>query len=121
MTDFPLAKMEAREDAQKFGIEYEDNAIKIKTEGGYRITRPRHTRAPRATITTGFTNISNDDKEVLEEFFAKVGTYDHFNYTDPTSDVVRVMKMVGPLPFVFAGIGGGNLHRWNVTFKLVQE
>lgn len=120
MSDFPPVGMIDGEDSQQYGVSVEDVAVATPTDGGYDITRPRHTRTPRREYTTGFTDISDADKLLLEAFYeARKGGSQSFTYTDPTKGVEKLVRFKGPLKLSYRGIGG--VHRWDVHGIVLKE
>lgn len=109
---FPAALAQLQ-DSKYFGITPEDKTIKGESEGGYVHTRPRHTRKPRLTFKTGFTEISQQQKDQLLAFYEQVGGYTKFLYIDPTSSLTYTVRFSKPLSFKYAGIGPTRL--WNVA------
>ena len=74
-------------------------------------------------FTTGFTDISNEDKAVLEQFYridTRGGTL-AFNWVDPTtSETILVrFKPKSPISFDYAGIGSNM--RWNAPEIVLEE
>lgn len=109
---FPAA-IARLQDSKYFGLAPEDKTIKGESEGGYVHARPRHTRKPRLTFKTGFTELTQGQKDELLTFFEQVGCYAKFLYIDPTSSVQYTVRFAKPLSFKYAGIGPTRL--WNVT------
>jgi hypothetical protein len=115
----------ATEDASKFNWKPEDPAMKTTMEGGYVVSRPKHTRKPRKTFKSGFTHIRDVDRATLLKFYEDVhGGSLIFDYTDPTSPlnarVVYKVRFVGDFAWKFAGIGAAHLNRWDVEFTVEQ-
>lgn len=111
-----LAKIQ---DSQYFSIELEDKGLKGEVEGGYTHTRPRHTRPPRRTFKTGFTEISQEQLQTLLDFYDLVGTYQKFNYTDPTSGKVYELRFDKPFSPKYKGIGKTKL--WTITDIVLKQ
>jgi phage-related protein len=116
MADFPLA---AKQDSGKFGFEQEDVGMRSEMEGGYVITRPRHTRTPRRTWKTGFSDLSNTDKTTLETFVNNQGTYKAFNYTLPVVGTIVNVRFKTIPKYEYHGFGA-NL-RWDVSDIMLEE
>lgn len=121
---FP-AGLAALQDSAHFSDEQEDPAIKSEMEGAYVVTRARHTRAPRRTFTTGFTEISNANKQALQAFYAQVrGGSVIFDYVDPVSakhgaPVTYAVRFAsGPLKWTVKSIGAKTF--WSTTFTLQE-
>ena len=115
MAAFPLA---SKQDAAKFGFAQEDTGMRSEMEGGYVLTRPRHTRSPRRTWTTGFTDLNNADKATFEAFFAAHGTYKAFDYTLPVEGLLINVRFAEVPKYDYQGFGD-NL-RWNIECKIEE-
>ena len=116
MAAFPLA---TKQDSAKFGFEQEDVGIRSEMDGGYVLTRPRHTRAPRRTWTTGFSNLSNVEKEIFEVFVNEHGTFKGFDYTVPvTGSLVNVRLKTIPK---YEYLGFGSNARWAINDIVLEE
>jgi hypothetical protein len=111
----------AREDSQFFKEAPADPAMRKEIEGGFAITRPRYTRAPPITFTTGWTDISDADKKRLMTFYANQrGGSNSFDYVHPIDGHTVQVRFVGKVEPEYAGFGGN--HRWNiknVTLEIV--
>lgn len=117
MADFPT--FGNREDTSKFGVDIEDVGIRSSMEGGYVLTRPRHTRTPRRTWTTGFTDLSNDEYETFLDFFNQYGTYKGFTYyVTPSNETVNVRFAAVP-KFEYKGFASN--YRWNIYEIKLEE
>lgn len=117
MANFPT--LGGKEDASKFGFESEDVGIRSEMEGGYVLTRPRHTRRPRRTWTTGFSSISNTEYNTFVTFWDTHGTYKAFTYTVPTSNEVVNVRFAAKPDFKYVGIGEN--FRWDITQIKLEE
>ena len=114
---FPLA---ADQDSSKFSVEQEDPALRTEIEGGYVVTRKKHTRTPRKTFTTGFAYLNNTDRATLQTFWNTVsgGTL-IIDWTNPQDlAVYQVRFKGGPLKFTYVGRLGNQ--RWDVAITLEQ-
>lgn len=118
MIAFPI-NLALRQDSIYYSRTQDDLAIKTKMESGYTHARARSTRRPRKTFTTGFTDISQEEMTQLESFYDKVGAFDTFNWTDPTSGVVYVVRFEGAFKSIYRGAGAH--HRYNVTNITLKE
>jgi phage-related protein len=116
MADFPLASLQ---DSAKFGYVQEDVGIRSEMEGGYVLTRPRHTRRPRRTYKTGFTDLSDADKQTLSDFVDAHGTYLAFNYELPTTSTLVNVRFQKVPTYAYHGFGT-NL-RWDITDIILEE
>lgn len=120
MTTYPV--LTQGEDSKKFSVEFEDVAMGSTMEGGYVATRPRHTRTPRRTFNTGFTDISEADKITYETFIGTVRAgSDSFTWIHPTTaESLTVRFKLGTVPkFNYKGYGGN--HRWDITSIALEE
>jgi len=106
---FPVA-LAAIQDSKYLTIEYEDKAVKGEVEGGYTHTRPRHTRRPRRKFTTGFTEITQAEFNLLEAFYDQVGTYTKFDWTNPATGEVFVVRFDKQLKAKYEGMGPTRLY-----------
>jgi hypothetical protein len=124
MAYFPITSLLNKQDSGKFGFEQEDVGIRSEMEGGYVLTRPRSTRTPRRTWLTGFTDISNEDKLLLEDFFNEHGTYLEFTYIVPVPDTLggsnEEVQCRFSEKFVWEYKGFGTNARWNVSMKIEE-
>lgn len=116
MADFVL---ESQQDAAKFGFEQEDVGIRSEMEGGYVLTRARHTRTPRRTWKTGFTNIEDDDKEIFETFFNAKGTFLSFTYQVPVNLEIVTVRFKTVPKYEYKGIGDN--FRWDINEIYLEE
>lgn len=101
---FP-ARLAKIQDSKFFSVEQEDNAIKGETDGGYINARPRHTRRPRKTFTTGYTDIAHADYLLAIEFYNQVGTWKVFTYVDRTTNVTYRVRFDKPPKWTWGGVG----------------
>ncbi|MFM0095681.1 hypothetical protein PQQ87_08710 [Paraburkholderia nemoris] len=113
-------QMSTGEDSKNFGIEYEDPSMQTKMDGGYVVSRAKFTRTPRRTWTSGYTSISNSDKQILSNFYQSVmGGSVIFDWTSPQDGQIYQVRFIsGSLKFRYTGIGTSQL--WDVTYQ-VQE
>lgn len=108
-------------DSSKFQQERENPALASKMDGGYVVTRPRHTRRPRRTFTAGFTDMPQAQKDQFDAFFDSVhGGSDLFYFIHPVNQEQIVVRFTTDttLPWTYTGAGGHFI--WNVTFKLQE-
>lgn len=107
------------QDAKFYSIELEDTAIKTSMEGGYVVSRARHTRRPRRTFKTGFTDLAPGDASLLEAFYDLVrGGSVVFDWPDPVTHTVFQVRFMEKLLFQYVGIGP--TQRWDVQMTLEQ-
>jgi hypothetical protein len=107
------------QDSAKFSVEQEDPSMQTEMEGGYVVSRARHTRTPRRTWTSGFTYIKTAGKTELETFWTSVrGGSAIFQWRNPSDGLDYQVRFKGPLKFTY--VGRGTNQRWDVSFT-VQE
>lgn len=94
--------------------------MRADMEGGYVVTRARHTRKPLRIFKIGYTDISNADKVVLDDFYDTVkGGSLVFTWTDPESLLTYSVRFnKGGLSFKYVGMG--NNKRWDCSFEIEQ-
>lgn len=117
---FPtLVLAKGGQDSTQFSVKIEDVAIKTEMEGGYVVSRARHTRTPRKTFATGYKSISDADRTVLINFYNSVGGSSViFDWTDPVDKIVWQVRFDGEMSFKYVGIGVTKL--WDVSFQVQQ-
>lgn len=116
---YPTLPSGAVADSSKFEVTYADPAMRAEMEGGYAVTRARHTRRPLKTFKISYTSIKNADKLVLAAFYEQVrGGSVAFNWTDPQSLETSTVRFKGSFGFKYVGHGGN--HRWDCSFELEQ-
>ena len=115
---FP-ADLAAIQDSKYFQVDLEDKAIKGEVEGGYVHARPRHTRRPRRTFKTGFTELSQTQFDALVAFYDLVGTYAKFEYLNPATGEQFTVRFGKPFTGKYAGMGLTRLY--NVTEIELKE
>ena len=107
------------QDSKHFDFTPEDPSLQTPMDGGYMASRAKHTRTPRLTFKSGFTEITNDDKNALMSFYNQVkGGSVIFDWIHPVDGTTYSVRFKGKLNFVYAGIG--STARWNVTFTIEQ-
>jgi len=107
------------QDSSLYEVSTENPAIRSEMEGGYVVSRARHTRAPRKTYKTGFTNIGTADKALLDSFWFTVkGGSASFDWTDPVTLSVITVRFMNDITFKYTGAGATK--RWNVGITLEQ-
>ena len=117
---FPtLALTRGGQDSKFYSSEQEDVGMKSPMEGGYVVSRAKHTRAPRKAFTTGYSSIKTADKTTLEQFYATVkGASVIFDWIDPVSLTTYQVRFSDKLSFKYVGTGVTQL--WDVMIKLEQ-
>lgn len=109
-------------DAATFTEEYEDVAIKPgEMEGGYTLSRPRFTRAPRRTWTFKFVEMRDADKEALANHWKAVkGRSNMFQWRHPISGEI-VQVRYGEMTMRFSRTGFGPLNVWQSDVIVLNE
>ena len=114
MADFPTVNLAGLEDSKHFTESSADPSMRQDVEGGYAITRPRYTRTPRKTWTTGFTDLTTVEKDEFLAFWeSKKGSADSFTYENPADTVTYTVRFNGPATIKYTGMGP--LRRWDIT------
>jgi hypothetical protein len=119
MTNPVFPTMTKAQDSKFYEIAQEDVTMKTAMDGGYVVSRAKHTRKPRRSFKTGFSGILNPDRVRLMDFYDLVhGGSVIFDWTDPIEHVVYQVRFDGPMSFKYVGIGSSQL--WDVQFQLQQ-
>lgn len=120
MALFPPNELVGKEHSSKRSESFADPAIKQQSDGGYTVTRPRYTRAPQRTWTIGFTNISQTEKELLEQFWIDMrGGSNSFTWRDQNTDVTHTVRFDGEINYTY--VGAGIEKRWDVSSIKLKE
>jgi phage-related protein len=108
------------QDSKFYKLNQENTAMSTKMDGGYVVSRAKHTRKPRKSFTTGFSSMPNADRVKLQDFWDTVrGGSVVFDWTDPVTKTVFQVRFVGEsLEYTYVGKGIAQL--WDVTFKVEQ-
>jgi hypothetical protein len=107
------------QDSRFYEVSREDPALKTEMEGGYVVSRAKHTRRPRRKFKTGYSSIGNADRAILEAFYDQVrGGSAIFDWKDPIEQVVYQVRFSQALTFKYVGIGEAQL--WDVSVELEQ-
>jgi hypothetical protein len=117
---FPLDYRSKGWDSAAYQVNSEDPSIKTEMDGGYMVSRPRHTRLPRKTFTIGWKKMLDTDKVILQNFWnVRRGGSNSFTWTDPVEDVGYTVRFKSQgLNFQYAG--AGNTKLWDITIELEQ-
>lgn len=120
MPNFGANSVMTKEDSSKFSESSESNAVSSKTEGGYTITRARFRQARRRLFFTGFTNLTDDQKDQLQSFESSMGgTIQPFLYRHPLTNELILVQFVNELRFEYVGMKDNR--RWNVHDIQLRE
>jgi hypothetical protein len=117
MVAFPV--LSQSQDSKYYKPEQEDPAIRNPIEGGYVATRPRFTRPPRKSFTTGFSDLLDSDRATLMVFWDTVmGGSNSFTWVDPITNNIYQVRFAEQMDWRYSGVGATK--RWDVTMKLEQ-
>lgn len=117
--NFPTLSAAAIPDSAQFQVNYEDPAMRTEMEGGYVITRARHTRVPRRSWKVTYRMLGNADRTLLENLWDTVrGGSASFNWTNPQNATSYEVRFKEPLSFSYTGRGSNQ--RWDCSFTLEQ-
>lgn len=120
MADFPPSGMTAKEDSRYRTQKQADPVLRSETDGGYVITRPRYTRAPRKTFTTGFTSVSQADKVLMESFWdSHKGGALSFTWADPVTTTVYTVRFMGQPEYKYVGMK--TTYLWDITNVVLEQ
>lgn len=110
-------------DAASFEEEFENVAVNGgEMEGGYVISRPRHTRTPRRTWSFRYVEMTDADKKLLEDFWKTVkGSSNSFSWTHPISKAVVTVRFGDGMKMKFKRIGFGFLNLWESETIVLSE
>lgn len=108
-----------KQDSSYFTVAQEDNAIKGETDGGYVDARPRHTRKPRKTFTTGWTDLDHASYLEAIAFYDLCGTWKVFTWKDPTTSITYRVRFSKAPTWTYVGMGLAKLWKASVTLNEV--
>ena len=112
-----------KEDSSFYGETRDDSVLRHKTEGGYQLSRARTTRPPSRIFTTGFTKVTTEEMEKINELYEEL---DYgatvFEYQRPIKGNFDVIycKFTAPIKWIYQGVGSTEL--WTsekITFREV--
>ena len=119
MTNPVFPTLSTTQDSALYSVELEDQSIKTPLDGGYVASRPRHTRLPRKTFKTGYTMLTETDKQTLEQFYgAMKGGSVIFDWTDTSTNTTYSVRFADKLSWKYTG--KGNYKRWDIQLTLQQ-
>lgn len=110
MSDFPPVGMTNKEDTSFFHHTVKDDVMRAETDGGYEFTRPRNTRPPLKIFKTGFTDLTDTERALLQAFY-NANRALPFTWTDWTDGAEYTVRFAKPIGFRY--IGAGSTRRWN--------
>lgn len=114
MAQIPLS---TEQDSRLFEVEVEDPAVRVDIEGGYEVTRPRHTRTPRRTYRSGWTHLTDANRATLETFWdTHKGGSVIFDWWHPVKALWIAVRFTKAISFKY--VGEGLNFRWDATFEV---
>lgn len=124
MADFPTVELTSGgltlEDSKHFTESSADPVKRHEMDGGYTVTRPRYTRLPRKTWTTGFTDLTTAQKDSFLTFWeSKKGGSDSFTYENPADGQTYTVRFKGAAKIKYTGMGP--LRRWEITGITLEQ
>ena len=120
MADFPTVTLAGIEDSKHFSESQADPVQGADVDGGYRITRPRYTRLPRKTWTTGFSDLTDTEKSSFTTFWdLKMGGSDSFTYLNPADAVEYTVRFKGQPKIKYVGMAA--LRRWEISGITLEQ
>jgi len=120
MADFPTTNLVGLEDSKHFTESSADPVKRQEVDGGYTITRPRFTRLPRKSWTTGFTDLTQTEKDEFMTFWdTQRGGSDSFTYENPTDNVDYTVRFKGMPKIKDSGMS--SLRRWDITGITLEQ
>lgn len=119
MAAFPTLSNDYKPDSAQFTEVKDDPALRKEMEGGYIVTRPRHTRAPRKTWQVAYQQLDNADKLLLDNHFdTQRGGSLIFTWVNPQSLVSFSVRYKSPITWRY--VGAGDHQVWDCSFELEQ-
>ena len=120
MADFPTTALAGLEDSKHFTESSADPVKRYEVEGGYTVTRPRYTRTPRKTWTTGFTDLTTTEKNSFVSFWeSKKGGSQSFTYLNPADNQTYTVRFKGVPKIKYTGMAA--LRRWDITEITLEQ
>lgn len=110
-------------DAASFTESYENVAAKSgDMEGGYVISRPKFTRAPRRTWTFNYVEMSDAEKKKLSDFWILVkGSSAAFDWKHPISGLTINVRFAADMKMNFKRIGFAGTNVWESETVQIEE
>lgn len=119
MAAFPTLSNGYKPDSHQFVESTDDPAMRKEMEGGYTVTRPRHTRGPRKSWQIAYQQLGNADKALLDgHYTTQRGGSLTFTWTNPQSLVSWTVRYKTPITWKY--VGAGNNQVWDCSFELEQ-
>jgi len=116
---FPVFLSGKKPDSSKFEEVKTDPAMRVRMDGGYTVTRARHTRKPTRSFKIGYTFMNAVDKLALDTFYDNMrGGSLIFDWKDPATNITYQARFGGPINYKH--VGSGNTRRWDCSFEIEQ-
>lgn len=121
MADYPTLSRDF--DSTSFQEESENTVIQpSNTEGGYTLTRPKHTRRPRRTFMFKHVDLTEAERVTLQNFWdTHKGGSLAFNWTHPVTLVVYNVRFDSQMRIRFSRTGYGTNHRYDTDTITLKE
>jgi hypothetical protein len=103
----------ALEDSKLFSDVPLQNSLNFEVDGGLIASRKRFTRNNLRQIQTGYTFLTDADKEIFDQFCDDAGLADTIVYTHPTTAESLNVVFVEPPTIVYSGVGESRY--WDIT------
>lgn len=114
---FPV--LNEKPDSARYEVSLEDPSLTQDSEGGYKFSRPRHTRPPRAKWRVSYTSLSDAQTLTLKDFYKLVrGGSLSFDWIEPDSGAVYEVRFVSGINFKYVGYGYTKL--WDCSFEVEE-
>jgi len=108
-------------DSKQHAETLEDPSMSTPMEGGYVVTRAKHTRTPRKSWSCGIQQMRAADKLVMVNFWNLVrGGSVMFDWVNPDDAVTYQVRFKSGQGLTFKYVGAGALRRWDCSFTLEQ-
>lgn len=119
LPNFGRTNSKTGEDSAKYQEILDNPAIVVESDNGYAFSRPRYTRRARRDFTTGFTHLTDIQKQTLEQFYVdRMGGVEPFYYELPVTKDMVAVRFTDKLTFKYVGMGG--VHLWDVDFTIKE-
>jgi len=120
MADFPTVALAGLENSKYFGVAQANPAKMAEVEGGYTVSRSRYTRLPRKTWTTGFSDLTDAQKDSFADFWdAKMGGSASFTYLNPADATTYTVRFMSQPKIKYVGMAA--LRRWEITDITLEQ
>jgi phage-related protein len=120
-TDYAAMPLPDLQDSAQHAVQRENPVLASKMDGGYVVTRPRHTRRPRRTFSSGYTSFTDDQKKQVSDFFDQMhGGSDMFYWWNPADASWLLVRFTTDTTLAWKYSGAGGTHLWDVIFKVEE-